>query len=76
MSKESGCLLKSEFPSLGWEICRRTDLTFDDIYIYHHKNVGEYVVMIRGKFAGYVDGFWHQGHLDKYIGGSNDIKRV
>lgn len=64
------CVLKSSFRTLGWEICRRTGLTFEDIYVYWHGNVGEHVVMVKGEFCGYVDGFWKQGHLRKYERGN------
>ena len=63
MSDKPDCLLRSEFRSLGWEICRRTGYTFDDIYIHWHSVVGEHVVYLDGKFAGYVEGFWQQGHI-------------
>ncbi len=69
--KPRDCVLKSEFRTLGWEICRRTGLTFNDVYIYWHGNVGEHVVMIQDKFAGYAEEFWLQGHIERYVRGNN-----
>lgn len=63
------CLLRKEFRTLGWEICRRTGYTFDDIYIHWHDMVGEHVVYLKGKFAGYVEGFWMQGHIYNHYDG-------
>lgn len=66
MCDKTDCLLKKEFRTFGWEICRRTGLTFDDIYIHWHEMVQEYVVYIKDEFAGYIDGFWQQGHIYHY----------
>ncbi len=63
MSSKTDCVLRSEFRTLGWEICRRTGLTFDDIYVYWHDIVGEHIVKLDGEFCGYVDGFWQQSNI-------------
>ena len=63
--------MRENFRTLGWEICRRTGYTFNDIYIHWHNIVQEHVVYLKGKFAGYVDGFWQQGHIYRHYGGSD-----
>lgn len=76
MCDKSDCLLKKSFRSLGWEICRRTGYTFKDIYIYWCEPIQEHVVYLNGDFAGYVEGFWHQGHIYRHYSGEEPIRKV
>lgn len=77
MSDRHDCLLREEFRTLGWEICRRTGYNFNDIYIYWHEIVREHVVVLNGKFAGYVEDFWQQGHIyNHYCGEDPILKKI
>ena len=50
------------------EILRRDPtLKRDDVYMLDHEIVGEVCVHIRGKWAGYVDGFFYEDDIANWV---------
>jgi hypothetical protein len=50
------------------------DLKRSDIYMLDHDVVGEVCVHIKGKWVGYVNGFFYEGDIDNWVWYCNQQK--